>query len=224
MVVILEKLYSTCTVHWVVHIISLHTVNFSIVALSYMIFNIKYPIFTESSYINVYALSYIYFLQLDSGEIFCKPNYPVNFKVVGIKEEQMVNISLRYMDTMLEDSPVVACAQHRLRGEDTSQHALFQHQPQELLKYKYPSDFSLFSTMKTCDYKCINEHPTVVIQAQDIDQKDNSMMFNLVFTCLNSCHKTRGKQMYLLMKLSDSQGLVELLHSSLVLIPSLSMF
>lgn len=172
----------------------------------------------------LYDLQYIYFPQLDPNEIFCKPNIPVNFKVVGVKKEQVVNISLRYMDTMLENNPVVACRQHRLRGEDVPQHAPFQHPPQELLKYKYPGDFAFFSTMKTCDYELINEHPTAIIQVQEelIDQEDDSMMFNLVFICLNSCHKTRGKHLYLSMKVADSQGLVELLHPSLVLIASLN--
>lgn len=201
------------TIYWVAHIISLYTASYSIVALFYIIVNVEYPVDTESSNFNVYALPYIYFHQLDPDGIFCKPNIPVNFKVVGVKKEQMVNISLQYMDPMLENSPVVACGQHRLRGEDVPQHVPFQHLPQELLNYKYPPEFSFFSTMKTCGYELIHEHPTVVIKVQeeDIDQEDDSMMFNLVFICLNSCHKTRGKHMYLLMKLTDSQGLVEYL-------------
>ncbi|KAK4317189.1 hypothetical protein Pmani_011718 [Petrolisthes manimaculis] len=140
---------------------------------------------------------------LEQGEIYSKPENPVNIKVKGIEEGQTVSISLQFMAPLLENTPVLACKQHRRGDEDTP----ISHPPGELLKYEYPSQFSFFSTIKKCDYKLIDDHPTIVIPAQGKDiNRDGSMIFNLVFICLNSCHKAKGKQIYLLMKLADNKG------------------
>ncbi|KAK3884419.1 hypothetical protein Pcinc_011322 [Petrolisthes cinctipes] len=143
---------------------------------------------------------------LEQGEIYCKPEHPVNIKVKGIEEGQTVSISLQFTAPLLENSPVLACKQHR-RGDEDTPISLTQHLPGELLKNEDPSKFSFFSTIKKCDYKLIDDHPTIVIPAQGGDiNRDGSMVFNLVFICLNSCHKTKGKQIYLLMKLADNKG------------------
>ncbi|XP_064089531.1 uncharacterized protein LOC135203626 [Macrobrachium nipponense] len=122
----------------------------------------------------------------DESKIVTKDNEPIKFCLQGAKVNQTVIATLRYTEEKFKNNPVHACKLHR---KDDNAFAFILSAAGEEVKQEKDS---------------ILEHPTVYFQLQaDNLVFDGSFTFYITMLCLNSCHKSDGKRVELVLKVLD---------------------
>nr|XP_027233372.1 uncharacterized protein LOC113824784 [Penaeus vannamei] len=139
-----------------------------------------------------------YLLKEDS--ITTKPMTPVTFLVSGAKQEQYIQVSMRYSENPNQNKPVNVCKLH---------------QDCEICKDNqrdHPENFNFCINQLEKfhgQYQLMDGHPTAILTlTEDVISEDGKAIFNIIFPCLNSCktHSRSGKKLHLIMKIFDRLG------------------
>lgn len=129
--------------------------------------------------------------KVDGKDITTLNKTPVSFFLCGVKSEHSVHVSMRYIDEICKNTAVTPCKNHQDWKE----------RPANL-----PSDFN-FHLTRECSYQRKDNHPTAVVRFDNVDANE-MVEFNIVFLCLNSCHKTNGKLTEVVITVLGSDGVV----------------
>lgn len=122
----------------------------------------------------------------DESKIVTKDKEPIKFCLQGAGVNQIITATLRYTEEKFKNNPVLACKLHR---KDDHAFAFMLSAAGEEVKQ---------------DKESILEHPTVHfrLQADNLDL-NGSFTFYITMLCLNSCHKSDGKKVELVLKVLD---------------------
>ncbi|XP_063597676.1 uncharacterized protein LOC134774243 [Penaeus indicus] len=131
--------------------------------------------------------------------ITTKPMIPVTFVVSGARQDQCIEVSMRYSENPNQNKPVNVCKLH---------------QECEICKdnqRNHPENFNfcIYQLEKfSCQYIVMDGHPTALLTLKDdVISEDGKATFNIIFPCLNSCniHRSYGKELNLNLKIFDSE-------------------
>ncbi|KAK8721525.1 hypothetical protein OTU49_012759 [Cherax quadricarinatus] len=119
---------------------------------------------------------------LKGKDITVKNLKPVTLIVEGCQGNDKLEISMRYMEEQFKTVGVYPCKNH-------------------LEESKMPEkDFNFTLITTPCAYKVIDDHPTALVDIKQELIDNGNFKFHIMFLCLNSCHRKRGKKIELLLK------------------------
>ncbi|XP_047477323.1 uncharacterized protein LOC125030945 isoform X2 [Penaeus chinensis] len=131
--------------------------------------------------------------------ITTKPVTPVTFVMSGARQDQFIEVSMRYSENPNQNKPVNVCKEH---------------QDCEICKdnqRNHPENFNfcIYQPEKfSCQYNLMDGHPTALLTlTDDVISEDGQVTFNIIFPCLNSCniHRSYGKKLHLILKIFDRE-------------------